>query len=135
MTTLNGRWTLRAIGHEAGWKQRILISGSQVHDGGHEMVVGTELQHVEGDEITIQAQALNQGTNTWTDSLQQESFDWDDQVGLTLTISADDNPPNGDLDFNDLVVLCVAEDDELRSPHVGYRRPDLTIPENRVRFR
>jgi hypothetical protein len=134
MAVLSGRWTLRAIEKEAGWKQGVLISGSQAHDGVHEMVVGSEIQHVEGDEVTVTPQALNPATNVWVDSLQEEQFAWDDQAGLTLTISADDNPPVGDLDFNDLKVLCIAEDAELVSPHAGLVRPDLTIPENLVNF-
>lgn len=133
MATLNGKWTLRAIEKEAGWEQRVLISGSLAHDGGHVMVVGTEVQHVQGDEFTVTLQAFNPGANLWIDSLEQESYEWDEQIGLTLEIKADDNPPLGDHDFNDLVVLCIAEDDELKSPHTGPR-PDLTIPEGYVRF-
>lgn len=98
------------------------------------MFVGTEIPHVEGDEIVITPHAFDPSTSVWVASLEQEGYDWDDNVGITLTISADDNPPNGDGDFNDLVVLCIAEDDELVSPYAGIPRPDLTIPEQLVRF-
>jgi hypothetical protein len=133
MATLSGKWTLRAIGNEAGWTQGVRITGSLAHDGDHVMLLGSELPHVEGGSFTVTPQALNPATNVWIDSLEQEQFGWDDQVGLTLTISADDNPP-GDLDFNDLVLLCLAEDDALVSPNAGIVRPDLTIPENLVDF-
>lgn len=135
MAVLNGTWTLRAIGNDAGWSQRVLILGSEAHDGGHVMVLGSEIAHVAGDGFTVTPQALNPGTGAWIDSLEEDRYAWDDAAGMTLTIFADDNPPAGDLDFNDLVVLCVAEDADLASPNAGIVRPDLTIPENRVRFR
>jgi hypothetical protein len=135
MARLSGTWTLRAIENEAGWRQRVLISGSSAHDGGHEMVVGTEILHVQGEEITVSPQAFDPAANDWIDSLQDERAEWDDAVGLTVTIRADDNPAAADGDFNDLVVLCIAEDDDLVSPQVGVQRPDLTIPEGRVRFK
>jgi hypothetical protein len=50
------------------------------------------------------------------DSLIQEAMNWDNSTGLQVTLSADDNPPHGDLDFNDLVVLCSAENAPL-APH------------------
>jgi hypothetical protein len=134
MATLSGKWTIRAIKKEAGWTQGISISGSRSHDGIHTMVVGTDIQHIEGEAIVITPQAFNPASNVWIQSLEQEQYKWDDKVGMTLTIFADDNPPAGDLDFNDLVVLCTAEDDELVSPHAGRHRPDLTIPEGLVRF-
>lgn len=134
MATLSGRWTLRTIGNEAGWTQGILISGSHAHDGVHVMTLGSEIAHVEGEAFTITPQAFNPGTGAWIESLQDERYGWDDQTGMTLTIRTDDNPPAGDHDFNDLVVLCIAEDEELVSPHAGLVRPDLTIPENMVNF-
>jgi hypothetical protein len=135
MAKLSGKWTLRSVINDAGWKQGILISGSAAHDGIQEMPLGTEIHRVQGEELTIMPYALNPTTNGWEPSLEQEVYEWRDDIGLTLTISADDNPPNGDKDYNDLVVLCVPEDDELISPHVGFQRPDLTIPERMVRFR
>ncbi len=128
MAKLSGKWTLRAIGNDAGWQQRIFISGSNVHDGPHPMVLGTTIPHVEGNAINIIAQAFNPSLNVWIDSLIQETMNWDNSTGLQVTLSADDNPPHGDLDFNDLVVLCTAENAELASPLAGPR-PDLTIPE------
>lgn len=62
----------------------------------------------------------------------QEVGNWDNASGLQVRLNIDDNPPNGDLDFNDLVVLCTAENDELASPLAGPR-PDLTIPEQYFR--
>jgi hypothetical protein len=135
MARLSGTWTLRAIDNEAGWRQRILISGSSAHDGGHEMVIGTEILHVQGDEIVLTPQAFDPVANDWIDSLQEERAAWDDAVGMTVTIFADDNPAAADGDFNDLVVLCVAEDPELGSPLAGFPRPDLTIPEGMVSFK
>src|SRR3954454_25140358 len=103
MARLSGTWTLRAVEKESGWQQGILISGSNAHDGIHEMMVGDEIQGVQGDEMTLTPQALNPDLG-WIDSLQEERAAWDDAVGMPLTISADDNPPLGDHDFNDLVV-------------------------------
>lgn len=133
MATLSGKWTLRVIENEAGWTQGVRIIGSLAHDGDHVMGLGSELQHVEGASFTVTPQALNPSTNVWVTSLEQEQFGWDDQSGLTLTLSADDSPP-GDFDFNDLVLLCLAEDDALVSPNAGVVRPDLTIPESLVNF-
>jgi len=134
MAKLSGKWTLRAIQNDAGWQQRIFISGSHAHDGPHPMVLGTTIAHVEGSAINIIAQALNPSLNVWIDSLIQEAMNWDNATGLQVTLSADDNPPHGDLDFNDLVVLCTAENDPLASPLVGPR-PDLTIPERFFKWR
>jgi hypothetical protein len=128
MARLSGKWTLKAIGSEAGWQQRIVISGSRASDGAFVMAVGTIVPHVEGEAINVRSQALNPTTNTWIDSLVDESMSWNDATGLQVTLRFDDNPPAGDLDFNDLIVLCVAEDAALSSPLVGPR-PDLTIPE------
>lgn len=128
MARLSGKWTLQAIGNDAGWQQRIVISGSLAHDGPHVMTLGTSMAHVEGKDIEITAQALNPNSNTWVNSLMQDVMNWDNASGLQVRLNVDDNPPNGDLDFNDLVVLCTAEDDELASPLAGPR-PDLTIPE------
>lgn len=127
MARLSGKWTLKAIGHAAGWQQRIVISGSNAHDGPHLMVMGTSVQHVEGSTIDVLAQAFNPNINDWIDSLVRETMNWDNATGLQVTLNVDDNPPHGDLDFNDLVVLCTAKNAELASPLSGPR-PDLTIP-------
>ena len=132
MARLNGKWTLQAIGNNAGWQQRIVISGSLAHDGPHVMVLGSSIAHVEGNQIEIAAQALNPSSNTWVNSLMQQVMDWDNASGLQVRLNVDDNPPTGDLDFNDLVVLCTAEDPDLTSPLAGAR-PDLTIPEGYLR--
>lgn len=131
MARLSGTWTLRAIEKESGWRQGILIAGSAAHDGLHELLVGDEIAGVQGDEVTVTPQAFDPARG-WTDCLQLERLAWEDSVGVTVTISADDNPPQGDRDFNDLVVLCLPEDPELRTPH-SFPRPDLTVPESNVR--
>lgn len=128
MARLSGKWTLQTIGNDAGWQQRIVISGSIAHDGPHVMTLGVSIAHVEGQDIEIAAQAFNPTSNTWVDSLVQQVMNWDDASGVQVRLNVDDNPPAGDLDFNDLVVLCTAENDELTSPLAGPR-PDLTIPE------
>lgn len=128
MPILSGKWTLRAIGNEAGWQQRIVIAGSVASDGAHNMVVGTTVPHVEGEAFSVTGQALNPATNTWIDSLVDESMHWDNATGLQITLRFDDNPAMADHDFNDLVVLCTTEDAQLSSPLAGPR-PDLTIPE------
>lgn len=134
MAKLSGKWTLKAIGNDAGWQQRIVISGSNAHDGPHVMTLGDSIPHVEGNDIDIIAQAFNPGTNTWINSLVQEVMNWDNASGLQVRLNIEDNPPLGDLDFNDLVVLCTAENAELSSPLAGPR-PDLTIPEQYFRRR
>lgn len=128
MARLCGKWTLQAIGNDAGWQQRIVISGSNAHDGPHVMTLWASIPHVEGKDIEITAQAFNPNSNTWVNSLMQDVMNWDNATGLQVRLNVDDNPPNGDLDFNDLVILCIAEDDELASPLAGPR-PDLMIPE------
>ena len=128
MARLSGKWTLQTIGNDAGWQQRIVISGSLAHDGAHVMTLGTSIAHIEGTDIEITAQALNPNSNIWVNSLMQDVMNWDNSSGLQVRLNVDDNPPNGDLDFNDLVILCTAEDAELASPLAGPR-PDLTIPE------
>ena len=132
MARLTGTWTLLCIGKESGWSQGILISGSNAHDGIHAMVVGDEIHGVQGDEMTLTPQALNPAIG-WVDSLQEERAAWHDVMGMTITIAADDNPPFGDEDFNDLVVLCLPEDPDLQTPHT-FPRPDLTIPKSKVSF-
>ncbi len=131
MVTLSGKWSLKAIGNDAGWKQRISVLGSVGSDGSYEMVLGTTVADVEGSVIEITAQAFNPGLNAWIESLVQSTMIWDNDIGLQVQINVDDNPPVGDLDFNDLVVLCTAQDDDLSSPLAGPR-PDLTIPEGFV---
>ncbi len=134
MAKLSGKWTLQAIGNDAGWQQRIVISGSNAHDGPHVMTLGDSIPHVEGNDIDIIAQAFDPVSNTWINSLVQEVMNWDNASGLQVRLNIDDNPPIGDLDFNDLVVLCTAENRELSSPLAGPR-PDLTIPEQYIKWR
>src|ERR1700754_4577255 len=86
MAKLSGKWTLRAVGNDAGWQQRIFISGSNAHDGPHPMVLGTTIPHVEGNAINIIAQARNPALNVWIDSLIQEAMSWDNSTGLQVTI-------------------------------------------------
>lgn len=134
MARLSGTWTLRCIEKESGWRQGILISGSTAHDGIHELTIGDEINGVQGEEMVLTPQAFNPALGDWVDDLQEERAAWDDAVGMTLTIFADDNPPLGDRDFNDLVVLCLPEDPDLQTPHT-FPRPDLTIPEKLVHFK
>lgn len=133
MAKLSGKWTLQAIGSDAGWQQRIVISGSSAHDGPHVMTLGDTIPHVAGDEINVVAEAFNPDAGTWIPSLVQEVMSWDNSSGLQLRLNIDDNPPGGDLDFNDLVVLCIAENAELSSPLSGPR-PDLTIPRQYMKW-
>ncbi len=132
MVKLYGTWTLRAIGNDAGWKQRITIAGSVANNGPVEMVIGTTVVDVVGNPIVVTAQAFNPNTNTWIESLVRESMNWTASDGVQVQIEVDDNPPHGDLDFNDLVVLCTSKDPQLASPIAGPR-PDLTLPEGFVR--
>jgi hypothetical protein len=134
MATLSGRWTIRAIGKEAGWDQGIQITGSTSNDGIYSLNVGDVISDVDGVDMTLTAKYLDGNTGSWNDSLQQDTWTWDDSLGMTLTIYADDNPPAGDLDFNDLVVVCEPQDPELISPHAGFTRPDLRIPESKVKW-
>ncbi|RYF51416.1 MAG: hypothetical protein EOO38_03290 [Cytophagaceae bacterium] len=127
MAKLCGKWLLQAITHDATWQQRIVISGSVAHDGPHVLALGVSLPHVDGKSLEIVAQAFNPTTKTWVNSLMKEELNWDNVKGLQMRLSVDDNPPHGDLDFNDLVVLCTSEDKDLVSPLAGTR-PDLTIP-------
>jgi hypothetical protein len=98
----------------------------QWHNGAAEMVVGTRVPQVEGGAIMVVAQALNDRTNGWMDSRIQGRMNWSNASDLQVMLNIHDNPPNGDLDFNDLVDLCTvaaAALFRLLSP-----RPDLTIP-------
>ena len=130
MALIAGNWTLTAIANEAGWQQRVVISGSNGQDGAHPMVIGTTIANVQGDRVTVTPQAYDPGSNTWLDSLVEEKMSWDDVDGVVITIYADDNPSAGDHDFNDLVVRCTTNDDALKSPTQGFPRLDLTIPDN-----
>ena len=134
MAILSGKWTLRAIGKEAGWVQGVRISGSLAHDGPHVLDVGDEIVGVEGEKIVVTLAAVDPAFNTWVDSLEQQQAAWDDAIGLTVTLFADDNPPNGDLDFNDLVVFCEPLEGDFVSPHAGQQRPDLSIPVELVAY-
>ena len=131
MTKLSGRWVISAVAKEAGWDQGVLVSGAGLGDGLHPMNVGDSFE-VTGDDIDLILQYHDADTNEWHESLMTDRFAWSDQQGMTVTISGDDNPPLGDLDFNDLVVVGVALDPELTSPHAGLIRPELTVPEGKV---
>ncbi len=133
MATLSGRWTISAVTKEAGWDQGMLVAGSDNGDGLHPMDVGDSFD-VTGDEMTLVPQYLNADTGEWGNSLTKDQFAWSDQQGLTVTIYGDDNPPWGDLDFNDLIVVGTALDPELTSPHAGVTRPGLTVPKEKVHW-
>lgn len=133
MTTLSGRWIISAVTKEAGWDQGILVAGSDIGDGLHPMNVGNSFD-LTGDDMTLIPQYHNADTDEWHDSLTKDQFAWSDQQGMTVTIFGDDNPPLGDLDFNDLIVVGVALDPELTSPHAGLTRPELTVPKEKVHW-
>src|SRR5205823_6398345 len=87
MARLSGKWTLQAIGNDAGWQQRIVISGSLAHDGPHVMTLGTSIAHVAGQDIEITAQALNPNSTTWVNSLVQDVMNWDNASGLQVRLN------------------------------------------------
>lgn len=127
MVALSGQWTIKVVSVNAGWQQQIQISGSSGYDGVYLAVPGFTLPYVDG-EMEITAQAYNPASGVWIDSLMQSTLAWSNTSGLEMQICVDDNPPDGDLDFNDVVLLCTTADPELTSPLAGPR-PDLSIPE------
>ena len=66
------------------------------------------------------------------ESLVRESMNWTASDGVQVQIEVDDNPPHGDLDFNDMVVFCEPLEGDFVSPHAVQQRPDLTIPEELI---
>src|SRR5215469_4635056 len=133
MAILRGRWTLTAIGNEAGWKQSVLITGSDETDGFHEMVVGTVVGPVKGAAFEVKPHAWNPDISSWIPSNEREVMSFDPDKGVIVTVYADDDPGVGaDNDFNDLVVECTADERELRPPEVSQRPLDLTIPEQAI---
>jgi len=131
MATISGTWTIRAIKKTADWKQGISITGSAAHNGIFELLPGDELNNVRGSSINIEIWYFDPTFNDWKKSLQREHFEWKDEIGLTLTIAGDDNVGSGDYDFDDFVVLCVPEDDILKTP-IEFPRPDFTIPKEYI---
>lgn len=128
MSMLSGTWNFEAIGNEAGWKQRITLTGTSAHDGPHELVLGSKLFNVAGERFEVVAQALDPAINQWVNSLMDEKARWENDTGLVITLRCDDNPAAADGDFNDLIVQCTAQDKVLTSPFSGVTRPDLSIP-------
>ena len=132
MARLSGTWTLRATALNAGWDQRLLITGSTTADGAYPMLVGTVVAGITGVEVDVRPQAFNPVVGHWVDSLQRESMSWDPVAGVVVTISADDQTDAPDLDYDDLVVVCTTSDPELVPPPLEGPPLDLTVPEHYV---
>lgn len=134
MVALPGSWIVTVTGLNAGWMQAVRISNSNGANGIYQAAAGQEIGRFRGDNLEVTPMHLDPAVGRWAESLAEAKAEWDDLVGLVVTIFADDNPPNGDLDFDDLVIRCVPLDVELTSPNAGGQRLDLTIPENQVIF-
>jgi hypothetical protein len=128
MATLSGRWSLKAIGNEAGWQQRISILGSN-KDGNYPMVVGSSVLDVLGEQFTVTAQAFNPELGQWVESFVKDEMSWQRDHGVVVTLYCDDNPLHADGDFNDLIVECTSLDEILQPPSSPLPRVDLTVPE------
>jgi hypothetical protein len=105
--TFRGRWRVTVTGREAGFDQRVVISGSTNADGPHPGVVGHSFV-VEGRapwELRIEH---NDGT-AWSDSLVRRVGRVRSGVTLRWTIESEDVPESDPKDWNDLV-LSVATD-------------------------
>lgn len=122
-----GPWTIRVHSAEAENRQQFSINGSD----NDRVVAGTpgDSVLVSGDHWTV--------TMQWFDGIEfqpsrhRRSAIYDLQAGLTVTIAADDGPPDtADEDFNDLVLVLHCEDPEMNPIPPEGPLPDFTLPED-----
>jgi len=99
-----GRWRGRVIQKNAGFSQRIVVSGASLGNGNYAGVVGTVFE-ADGGNWQVDLQWNNDITSGWQASAVIESVAMTSPLVVIKILRADDNfPPERDGDFDDLEV-------------------------------
>lgn len=121
-----GPWSVTVQRKNAGFDQRVMISGATVGSGAHPGVVGTSVG-VDGDRWELDLEWSDGGP--WQRSAVRRAATFTSLDGLVVTLGGDDGPPaTADHDFDDLVVVVQSADpalDPLRPREPPY---DFSLP-------
>src|SRR6476659_8797676 len=97
-----GKWRGRVTGRNAGFSQRVLVSGAASGNGAYNGVVGTSFVFEDGQ---VELQWNDDAGSGWQDSAIISSIGMTSQLVVARFLSADDNVPSQrDGDFDDLKV-------------------------------
>lgn len=129
--TFYGKWSVKVEQLNAGYDQRIVITGSDASDGVYPGVVGTFLPSVSGTEWTLTLEWNDNAGSGWQSSDIRRVASYAVDEGLAVRLGADDNyDAFQDYDYDDLIVLCLSLDAET-NPYPPSPPPyDFTLPEN-----
>lgn len=130
--TFYGDWFVEVIGVDSAFSQRFVISGSDLADGAYDGVDGISAR-VSGEAWTIDLEWNDNASSGWQPSDVQKTATYTIDVGLVVTLGADDNVEElQDRDFNDMVVACTSLDPTVNPPMTDPPL-DFTITEDQLR--
>lgn len=105
--TFKGRWKISVTEKNAGFSQRIKITGASSGSGTYDGVVGNTFE-VDGDAWSLQLEWNNGSGSGWQSSAMSVSMGSISPIVLVRFIGADDNyPAQRDGDYDDLVIKAV----------------------------
>jgi hypothetical protein len=97
-----GRWRATVTGRNAGFSQRVLVSGGASGNGAYNGVVGNSFEF---SDAQVELQWNNESGSGWQPSAVTSSVGMSSPLVIVRFISADDNfPDERDGDFDDLQV-------------------------------
>lgn len=130
--TFFGEWSVRVDKVNAHLAQRFIITGSD-SDGIYPGVPGTSLPRVSGVQWTLAMEWNDSDAGLgWQPSNVRRSAAGTVQEGLVVRLGADDKTTyvDRDLDYDDLVLVCVCLDPTVNPFPPGPPPFDFTIPED-----
>jgi hypothetical protein len=97
-----GRWRGTVVGRNAGFSQRVVVSGASAGNGTYNGVVGSSFEFTDGQ---VELEWNNEEGSGWQPSAVISSVGMSSPLVVTRFLSADDNfPDQRDGDFDDLQV-------------------------------
>jgi len=116
--TLQGSWTVSVKSKDATYPQRFVISGSDSADGTYDGIVGSPSVHVSGSQWTLTVQHNPTGPISWSPSAERLGTPY--LAGDQLKFDIRSNDAGGDADYNDLVLTCTMQRNDVE--YVLYGR-------------
>jgi hypothetical protein len=100
--TFQGRWRAKVVGRNAGFSQRVVVTGAASGNGAYNGVVGNSFEFTGGQ---VELQWNNDAGSGWQPSAIISSIGMSSPLVISRFISADDNfPDQRDGDYDDLRV-------------------------------
>jgi len=122
-----GKWSMKVIGKNADFKQRVVIEESLSSDGFVDGVVGQSVPAIDGPKWLVFIESSGNNGTSWNASRTKRVPGVISPDGLVVTLFSDDVVTGGsDSDFNDLIVQFVYLNPEVNPP--GVPPYNFTVP-------